>query len=69
MPRCAAAVHHPRAIESILAIIGIEFNLFQLFLFRHIQGFRNLRISQSMVVEELRIQAVAVDKPLHPLLE
>lgn len=62
-------MHHPRAIEAILYFIIIAFNLFQLFLYRRVQGFRELYITQSMVVEELRIQAVYMDTPLFALLE
>jgi Transposase DDE domain len=62
-------MHEPRAIEAIVMFIVLAFNLFQLYLFRRVQGFRELRITQSLVVEELRIQAVASVKPLHHLLE
>lgn len=62
-------MHDPRAIEAIVLFIVLAFNLFQLYLFRRVQGFRELGMTQSLVVEELRIQAVASEKPLHCLLE
>lgn len=37
--------------RSNLYFMVIAFNLFQLFLFRRLEGFRELRMSQSMVVE------------------
>jgi len=62
-------MHEARAIEAILLYIQIAFNLFQLYLFRRVQGFRELGITQSLVVEELRIEAVASEQPFYPLLE
>lgn len=43
-------MHDSRAIEAILLFIVIAFILFQLYLFRRIQGFRKLRITQSLLV-------------------
>lgn len=62
-------MHDPRAIEVILLFIVIAFNLFQLYLFRRIRGFRKLRMTQALLVEELRIQGASLDKPLLILLE
>ncbi|XID92687.1 transposase [Paenibacillaceae bacterium WGS1546] len=62
-------MHQERAIEAILHFIVIAFNLFQLFLFRRVQGFRELRLTQTMMVEEMRIQAVTAETPLLWLLE
>ncbi|MDQ0045977.1 hypothetical protein J2T18_000249 [Paenibacillus polymyxa] len=47
-------MHQPRAIEAILLFIVMAFNLSQLFLFRRVEGFRGLNLTQRMIVEELR---------------
>ncbi|QQK78844.1 transposase [Salicibibacter cibi] len=62
-------MHHPRAIEAILMFMMIAINLFHLFIFRRVKDFRKKGITQSFLVEELRIDAVLQDVPLYALLE
>jgi IS4 transposase len=62
-------MHQEQAIEAIMYFIVIAFNLFQLFLFRRVQGFRELHMTQAMVVEEMRLQALTVETPLRWQLE
>lgn len=63
-------MHHPRAIEAILILIMIAFNLFQLYIFRRVKDFRAMNMTQSVLVEELRIDAVRHDDvPIYYLLE
>ena len=62
-------MHDPKAIEAILLFIVIAFNLFQLYIFRRVKGFRDLPMTQKFFVEELRFQAISIDTPLQALLE
>jgi IS4 transposase len=62
-------MHDPQAIEAILFFMVIAFNLFQLYIFRRVKGFRDLPMTQEFFVEELRFQAVLIETPLQFLLK
>lgn len=61
-------VHDTTAIEANLRIMVLAYNLFQLFLFRNVRGFRALDIPQCAVVEEMWKGILTIRKSLAVVL-
>lgn len=61
-------IHDAVAIEANLRIMILAYNLFQLFLFRNVRGFRLLKIPQTAVIEDMLAELERVRKNLAPAL-
>ncbi|EOD00775.1 transposase [Caldisalinibacter kiritimatiensis] len=60
-------IHSPTGIEAVLMFIFISFNLMQLYFFRCIRGFREKKMLQVDIVEDLRDGMLMIKKWKNPI--
>ena len=60
-------IHNPTGIETVLNFIILAFNLMQLYFFRCIRGFRDKRMLQIDIVEDLRDAMILLNKWINPI--
>lgn len=60
-------IHSPTGIEAVLMFIFIAFNLMQLYFFRCIRGFREKKMLQVDIVEDLRDGMLMIKKWKNPI--
>ena len=60
-------LHSPTGVETVLMFIITAFNLMQLYFFRCIRGFRNKRMLQIDIIEDLRDEMLQINNYYNPL--
>lgn len=60
-------IHDPIGTESVLMFIIIAYNLMQLYFFRCIRGFREKKLLQIDIIEDLRDEMLLINNWINPL--
>ena len=54
-------LHSPTGVETILMFTIIAFNLMQLYFFRCIRGFREKKVLQTNIIEDIRDERFTIE--------
>ncbi|EIV99912.1 hypothetical protein [Thermoanaerobacter siderophilus] len=60
-------LHSPTGIEAIVGFMMIAFNLTQLYFFRNIRGFREKRLLQINIIEDLKDEMLIIMNWINPI--
>ena len=60
-------LHSPTGVETVLMFIIIAFNLMQLYFFRCIRGFREKKMLQIDIVEDLKDDMLLIKNWVNPI--
>lgn len=62
-------VHSPMGIEAIVGFMMIAFNLSQLYFFRNIRGFREKKMLQIDIIEDVKDEMLLIKDWVNPIFD